>query len=136
MLADGLAHGLTLLGVSQGLIQGASGETDGASGYRGASEVKGAHGDLEALAGGAEHVLGGHADVLEGDSTGVRAALTHVDLLLADGDTGRIAVDNEGSECLTSRDLRTLGTGENEVPVGDTTVGDPHLQLKCQCEII
>lgn len=60
--------------------------------------VAGAHGHLEAEALLAEDVLGGHGHILEGDATSVGAALTHVDLLAADADAGRVGVHDEAGE--------------------------------------
>jgi hypothetical protein len=87
--------------------------------------VEGLHGDLEALALAAEQVLGGNLDVLEGDAAGVARPLPHVVLLLADGDTGRLGVDDEAAHALVAG-VR-VGLGEHEEPRGVAGAGDPHL---------
>mmetsp|Transcript_34394 Transcript_34394/g.106254 ORF Transcript_34394/g.106254 Transcript_34394/m.106254 type:complete len:422 (-) Transcript_34394:21-1286(-) len=120
VLRDGLAHRLALLGVVARLLHRAAGHADGADGDGRAGEVEGLHGDLEAVADLAEHVLLRHDDVVELDAAGVAAALAHVDLLLAAGDARRVAVDDEADEA-------ALALGKHEEPVGDATVGDPHL---------
>jgi len=71
VLNDRLAHGLALLGIAESLIVGALGETNGTSGDRRAGAIKGAHGNLEALANVTEAVLIGDHNVIEPATRGI-----------------------------------------------------------------
>ncbi|GMR56395.1 hypothetical protein PMAYCL1PPCAC_26590, partial [Pristionchus mayeri] len=92
------------------------------------SLVEGLHRHLQSLSGGADNIGSGHLHVLEGDAAIVSASLTHVDLLLSDTNAGSLRVDNKGCECLSSGSLRVgVRSSQNENPVSDSCIGDPHL---------
>lgn len=58
------------------------------------------HGNLEAVTDSCESVLVGYDDILKGDSTRVRAALAHVDLLLPNTNSRAVGIDNKAGEGL------------------------------------
>ena len=126
MVRDRHAHRLALLGVGDGLVHRTAREPDCTRRHGGACVVESAHCDLEAKALRTEHVGGGHDDILEGDAAGVRAALTHVNLLAADGDARRVGVHDEAREGRAGV-LGRVRLREHEEPVGHTTISDPHL---------
>ena len=84
------------LRVAQSELEGGAGDPDGHRGDAGTGAVEGHHRQFEALVFFGEQVLGGDLDVVEGDRRGVRGPLTHLVLLLVDGDPGGVGVDDEG----------------------------------------
>mmetsp|Transcript_17461 Transcript_17461/g.37550 ORF Transcript_17461/g.37550 Transcript_17461/m.37550 type:complete len:338 (+) Transcript_17461:1186-2199(+) len=126
VVGDWDAHCLSLRRVSDRLVHGAASEPDRARSNWRAGVVKRAHRHLEAVADVAEAVLVEHQHVLKGDSARVRAALPHIDLLTTNAYAWRVGVHDEAGESGAG-----LGLGvslcEDEVPVGDAAVGDPHL---------
>ena len=75
-----------------------------------------------------EHIFSRYNHVLECNSSGVRATLSHVLLLPARGNSGRVGVHDKARECLAGRALRVgVGSGQHKVKVGYAAVGDPHL---------
>ncbi len=105
------------------------------------------HRDLEPLSWFAHDILLAHDNILKRDHARVRAALAHVDLLLAAVDAGRGAIDDEAGHAARGRRVG-VGLGEHELevgrgisgggtgreghatthkPVGVSAVGNPHL---------
>ncbi len=66
-----------------------------------------------------------HPNVLEGNRPGVRSSLPHVVFFLPHDDSLGFPGDDEGAHPPVS--FRGVGVGENEVPIGDAAVGNPHL---------
>lgn len=75
-----------------------------------------------------ENILLRYNNIFERDSSGIRAALTHILLLPTRSNSRSICVHNKPCEGLTSRALRIrVGTRQDEVIVCNSTVGYPHL---------
>ena len=125
MLRDGHAKGLALLGILHRLVDGAAHDAEAEGGDVGAGAVEGGHGQLEAVALCAKQVGRRDGAILEVDGGGVGAALPHLVLLLADGETGCVLGDNEGRNALVAGCGVAGGEDDNEVCVA--AVGDPLL---------
>ncbi|GMT04882.1 hypothetical protein PENTCL1PPCAC_27056, partial [Pristionchus entomophagus] len=67
------------------------------------SHIEGSHCHLESSPVCSEYIGGRHSHILEGDGASVRASLTHHLLLLSPDDSGCISINDECSECLSSR---------------------------------
>ena len=60
--------------------------------------------------------------ILKGDAPGVRAALSHVQLLAAGRDPGRVGVHDKAGEGLAGGALRVrIRAGQHEVKAGNTS---------------
>ena len=126
MVDDRLTHRLALLGVNGGLIQRTLSETNGTRCHKRTGDVKSTHGNLETITRLTEQVFFRNLNILERDHTGIRAALTHVDFLFAANDTWSVTIHDEARKSLV-RTLLRVRASKHKVPVGMTTVRDPHL---------
>ena len=86
-----------------------------------AAHVQDVEGDDVAFADFAEHVLDWHFAVVEDERRGGGAANAHLLFFVADGEAGKILLDEECGE------LFAVHFGENGEQVGEVCVGDPHL---------
>lgn len=72
--------------------------------------------------------LSWYSDVSECNTSSIRGSLTQVDFLSANSHAWGIALNNEASESLASWTLRVIArSGQDKVPICNTSVGDPHL---------
>ena len=101
-LADGFAKGLAVDGVADGLIERHLGGSQRGRAQFVAADVEDVEGDVMALADLAQQVGRGNHAVGEDEWAGGRAANAQLVLLLADGEAGRAAFDEEGGELFFS----------------------------------
>ena len=83
-----------------------------------AADVEDVEGDPVALAGLAEQGVLGHDHAVEHHRAGRAAVDAHLVLLGADRQAGRVALDQEGAECLA------VDLGVDREQVGEAGVGD------------
>ena len=115
---DRTPEGLALAGVRQGLVQRPLHPAQGRRRQLEAADVEDVEGDLVALAGLAEQGVGGHDDAVEHHRAGGAALDAHLVLLGADGQPGRLALNQEGG------DAAVLQLGVEREQVGEARVGD------------
>ena len=128
MLADGLAEGVPLLGVGDGVLEGGLGDAHAAGGDVDAADLKRAHDVLEATAlVAAEEVAGGDAGVVEGELGGLDALVSELLELAADEEALGVGLDEEGADAAMGGLGVDVGLGEDEVDARALAVGDPHL---------
>ena len=124
-LAQATAELDALLGVLDRLVDGALGKTQSLGSNADTAAVEGLHSDLEALAFLTEQVLLGNNAILENEVAGGAAADTHLLLVLAGGEAGEGALDDEGGNAVVA--LALVGHGEDDEGGGNVAVGDEAL---------
>ena len=124
-LAQATAELDALLGVLDRLVDGALGKTQSLGSNADTAAVEGLHSDLEALAFLTEQVLLGNDAILENEVAGGAAADTHLLLVLAGGEAGEGALDDEGGNAVVA--LALVGHGEDDEGGGNVAVGDEAL---------
>src|SRR4029450_2237602 len=95
---DGLAERLALLGVGEGVVEGALGDADGLGADGDPAVVQGPQGQREALALLSQAVGGRDPDVVADGLGGGRAADAELVLVLADLEAGHGVLENEGAD--------------------------------------
>ena len=100
LVGERAAEGLPLADVRQRVLEGARRHRDGVEARHQALALEDAHDLVEADALAAQQVLGRHAHVLEGELGGVRGAHAHLVQRPADGEPGRLALDEEHRDAL------------------------------------
>ncbi len=125
VLADGLAELDALLGVFDGLVQAALGQTDGLGGHAQTAAVQRLHGVDEAHVLFAQHIALVDADVLQHHVGGGVAHQAHLGLVFAAGDAGGLHVHDKGGNALVA--LGHVGLGVDDAVVGQRRAGDEAL---------
>src|SRR5271165_4562120 len=120
-VGDGLAEGLALFGVGDGMSQRRAPAADATRAQLEAAHVQNVEGDDVPLADVAQHVLHRHLAVVEDEWRGRGAANAHLLLLVADRETGEVLLHQESGK------LFAVDLGEDGEQVGEVGVGDPHL---------
>ena len=124
-LAQATAELDALLGVLDRLVDGALGKTQSLGSNADTAAVEGLHSDLEALAFLTEQVLLGNDAILENEVAGGAAADTHLLLVLAGGEAGEGALDDESGNAVVA--LALVGHGEDDEGGGNVAVGNEAL---------
>ena len=117
---DGLAEGLTLLGVLEANRQHVLGATHGAGTELQPADVEDVESDNVAAPDLAEHVFHGHGHVVEIHSHRGAALDAHLFFFGAGRDAGKFTLDQECGELLAA------DFGEDRKQIGRAAVGDPH----------
>ena len=121
--AMGLPNWRRSCGVTGGMAPGAGGQAEHLRADADAAFVQGLDGDFVALAGFAEHVVRGHAAVVEDQLAGAGGADSELVLLVADGESGRVFLDEECGDSLIAGGGVEGGEDDEEAGLGG--VRDP-----------
>ena len=116
-----LVEGLALLGVSNRVRHRGTRAADATRTQLEAADVEDVKGDDVPLADVAEHVLHWHLAVVQDERGGRGAANAHLLFFGADGEAGKVFLDEE------RRELLAVHFREDRKQVGEVGVGDPHL---------
>ena len=120
-VGDHFAESLALLGVADGVFQRNARAAHAHGAQLEAADVQNVEGDDVALADFAEQVFHRHLAIVQNQRAGGRAANAHLVLFGADGESGKVPLDQKCGE------LFAVDLGEDGEQVGEAGVGDPHL---------